>query len=176
MNNYPRDMVGYGESPPFADWPDGARLALQFVINYEEGGENCILHGDAASEAFLSEIVDAQPYPGERHLNMESIYEYGSRSGFWRLHRMFTEHSLPVTVFGVATALEKNLQAVNAMNNANWEIATHGLKWIDYRNFSKDEEQVLLPTPTKGTNSLTMISILRTINQLHNKMRQLVMR
>ena len=108
---------------------------MQFVVNYEEGGENNILHGDAASEAFLSEIVGAQPWPGQRHMNMESIYEYGSRAGFWRLWRLFTERDIPVTVYGVATALERNPEAVAAMQEADWEIATHGLKWIDYRDF-----------------------------------------
>ena len=131
---YPRDMIGYGRIPPFADWPNRARVAVQFVINYEEGGENNILHGDAASEAFLSEIVGAAPWPGMRHMNMESIYEYGSRAGFWRLHRMFTERSVPVTVYAVATAMARNVEAVAAMNEAGWEIATHGLKWIDYRD------------------------------------------
>jgi OHCU decarboxylase len=138
--NYPRDMVGYGRTPPFADWPMSARVAVQFVINYEEGGENNILHGDAASEAFLSEIVGAAPWPGMRHLNMESIYEYGSRAGFWRLHRMFTERSVPVTVYAVATAIARNVEAVSAMNEAGWEIATHGLKWIDYRDTPPEVE------------------------------------
>lgn len=137
---YPRDMVGYGRTPPFAGWPDNARIAVQFVINYEEGGENNILHGDAASEAFLSEIVGAAPWPGMRHMNMESIYEYGSRAGFWRLHRMFTERNAPVTVYGVATAMMRNPEAVAAMNEAGWEIATHGLKWIDYRDTPPDVE------------------------------------
>ena len=118
-----------------------SKIAVQFVINYEEGGENNILHGDAASEAFLSEIVGASAWQGQRHMNMESIYEYGSRSGFWRLWRMFTTRNLPVTVFGVATALEKNPDAVAAMKEANWEIATHGLKWIDYKDFSKPDER-----------------------------------
>jgi peptidoglycan/xylan/chitin deacetylase (PgdA/CDA1 family) len=126
--SYPRDMVGYGRTPPDPRWPGGARVALQFVINYEEGGENSVLHGDAASEAFLSEIVGAQPIPGARHVNMESIYEYGSRAGFWRLHRMFTERGIPVTVYGVAMALERNPEAVAAMNAASWEIATHGYR------------------------------------------------
>ncbi|HYA74190.1 MAG TPA: allantoinase PuuE [Roseiarcus sp.] len=138
--NYPRDMVGYGRTPPYADWPGGAQVALQFVINYEEGGENNILHGDAASEAFLSEIVGAAPWPGQRHMNMESIYEYGSRAGFWRLHRLFTERDAPVTVFAVATAMARNPQAVAAMNEAGWEIATHGYKWIDYRDTPADIE------------------------------------
>ena len=137
---YPRDMIGYGRTPPFADWPGGARVALQFVINYEEGGENNILHGDAASEAFLSEIVGAQPWPGMRHMNMESIYEYGSRAGFWRLHRLFTERDVPVTVYAVAMAMARNPQAVAAMNEAGWEIATHGYKWIDYRDTPREVE------------------------------------
>jgi OHCU decarboxylase len=139
---YPRDMIGYGRTPPFADWPGGARVALQFVINYEEGGENNILHGDAASEAFLSEIVGAAPWPGMRHMNMESIYEYGSRAGFWRLHRMFTEREVPVTVYAVATAMARNPDAVAAMNEAGWEIATHGYKWIDYRDTPPEKEAV----------------------------------
>jgi putative urate catabolism protein len=141
MSTYPRDMVGYGETPPKANWSDGARIALNFVINYEEGGENNILHGDAASEAFLSEIVGAAAWEGQRHMNMESIYEYGSRAGFWRLHRMFTERNLPVTVFGVASALARNPEAVAAMNAAGWEMATHGLKWIDYRNVPPEVER-----------------------------------
>ncbi len=141
MTDYPRDMVGYGRNTPDPKWPDGAKIAVQFVINYEEGGENNILHGDAASEAFLSEIVGAAAWPGQRHMNMESIYEYGSRAGFWRLWRMFTERNMPVTVFGVATALEKNLEAVAAMKEANWEIATHGLKWIEYKDFTKEDER-----------------------------------
>jgi OHCU decarboxylase len=137
---YPRDLAGYGRTPPFADWPNGARIALQFVINYEEGGENNILHGDAASEAFLSEIVGAAPWPGQRHMNMESIYEYGSRAGFWRLHRMFTERAMPVTVYAVATAMKRNPEPVAAMNEAGWEIATHGYKWIDYRDVPAEVE------------------------------------
>jgi len=138
---YPRDMLGYGRTPPDPKWPGDARVALQFVVNYEEGGENNILHGDAASEAFLSEIVGAQPWPGLRHANMESIYEYGSRAGFWRLWRMFTERKVPVTVYGVATAMEKNREVVAAMKEADWEIASHGLKWIDYRDYTRDEER-----------------------------------
>src|SRR6266481_6752597 len=118
---YPRDMIGYGRTPPFADWPKQARIAVQFVVNYEEGGENNILHGDAASEAFLSEIVGAQPWPGQRHMNMESIYEFGARAGFWRLLRSFSKRALPVTVFGVATAMMRNPAIVKAMNQAGWE-------------------------------------------------------
>ena len=137
---YPRDMIGYGRTPPFADWPGHARVAVQFVINYEEGGENNILHGDAASEAFLSEIIGAAPWPGMRHMNMELIYEYGSRAGFWRLQRLFAERSVPVTVYAVATAMARNREAVAAMNEAGWEIATHGLKWIDYRDIPPEVE------------------------------------
>jgi putative urate catabolism protein len=131
---YPRDMIGYGRNPPDPKWPGGANVAIQFVVNYEEGGENNILHGDAASEAFLSEIVGAVPHKGVRHMNMESLYEYGSRAGFWRLHRQFTERKIPVTVYGVAMALERNPAAVAAMNAAGWEIATHGYRWIDYQH------------------------------------------
>ncbi|MDJ0944373.1 MAG: allantoinase PuuE [Kiloniellales bacterium] len=138
---YPRDLIGYGRRPPDPEWPGGAKLALQFVINYEEGGENCILHGDPASEAFLSEIVGAEPWPGQRHMNMESIYEYGSRAGFWRLWRLFTERGLTVSVYGVATALARNPDAVAAMREAGWEIASHGLKWIDYRDLPEAEER-----------------------------------
>ncbi len=143
-NDYPRDMVGYGANQPHPQWPDGSALAVQFVINYEEGGENCVLHGDTASEAFLSEIVGAQAWPGQRHMNMESIYEYGSRAGFWRLHRLFTDRKLPVTVFGVAMALQRNPEAVMAMIDANWEIATHGLRWIDYKDIPEQEEAAQL--------------------------------
>jgi OHCU decarboxylase len=141
---YPRDLVGYGRNPPHPHWPNDARICVQFVINYEEGGENNILHGDRASEAFLSEIVGAAPWPGQRHMSMESIYEYGSRAGFWRLWRMFTERGMPVTVYGVATALMRNPEAVAAMQEAEWEIASHGLKWIDYRDFASDEERAHL--------------------------------
>ena len=150
MAPYPRDMIGYGRRTPQADWPGGASIALQFVINYEEGGENNILHGDAASEAFLSEIVGAAPWPGQRHMNMESIYEYGSRAGFWRLHRMFTERGMPVTVFGVASAMARHPEAVAAMGEAGWEIATHGLKWIDYRD---------LPAATEAAHIAEAVAI-----------------
>jgi putative urate catabolism protein len=138
--DYPRDMIGYGRTPPDPRWPGGALVAVQFVINYEEGGENSVLHGDAASEAFLSEVVGAQPWPGERHLNMESIYEYGSRAGFWRLWRLFTGRAIPVTVYGVAMALARNPEAVAAMQESDWEIASHGLRWIEYKDFSRAEE------------------------------------
>ena len=138
--NYPRDMVGYGQHPPHPKWPGDARIAVQFVVNYEEGGENNVLHGDPASEAFLSEIVGAQPYADTRHFNMESIYEFGSRAGFWRLYRMFTQRNIPVTVFAVAMALQRNAEAVSAMLQADWEIASHGYRWIDYQFKSEEEE------------------------------------
>lgn len=138
---YPRDLIGYGRTPPHPRWPGDARIAVQFVMNYEEGGENSILHGDAASEAFLSEIVGAQPWPGQRHMNMESIYEYGSRVGFWRLHRLFTERNMPLTVYGVATALARHPEAVAAMKEAGWEIASHGYKWVDYKDVPRETEQ-----------------------------------
>ncbi|PWE31433.1 polysaccharide deacetylase [Maritimibacter sp. 55A14] len=150
-------MHGYGAEPPAASWPGGARIAVQFVINYEEGGENCVLHGDAASEAFLSEIVGAAPWPGQRHWNMESIYEYGARAGFWRLHRLFTGMGIPVTVYGVATALARSPAQTRAMLDADWEIASHGLKWIEYKDFSPEEERahmqeaVRLHTEVTGT-------------------------
>jgi allantoinase len=139
VTRYPRDMTGYGPTPPDAEWPGGARIAVQIVVNYEEGGENNILHGDAASEAFLSEIVGAAAWPGQRHWNMESIYEYGARAGFWRLHRMLNR--LPVTVYGVATALARAPEQVAAMKGAGWEIASHGLKWIEYKDFSEADER-----------------------------------
>jgi putative urate catabolism protein len=138
--DYPRDLAGYGGNPPDARWPGGARLALQFVLNFEEGGENSILHGDAASEAFLSDVLGAAPWPGQRHMNVESMFEYGSRAGFWRLWQLFTARDIPVTVFGVASALARNPAVVAAMREAGWEIACHGLKWIDYRNFSRADE------------------------------------
>lgn len=137
---YPRDLIGYGRNPPHANWPNGARIAVQFVINYEEGGENCLLHGDSMSEAFLSEIVGAANWPGQRHMNMESLYEYGSRAGYWRLWRLFTERRMPVTVYGVATAMARAPDIVASMTEAGWEIATHGLKWIEYRDFSRADE------------------------------------
>ncbi len=136
---YPRDMIGYGATPPNANWPGGAKLAVQIVLNYEEGGENCVLHGDAASEAFLSEIVGASAWPGQRHWNMESIYEYGARAGFWRLHRLMAD--LPVTVYGVATALARSPDQVAAMKSAGWEIASHGLKWVEHKDMPEDEER-----------------------------------
>ena len=141
LGDYPRDMLGYGEHAPVAKWPNKAKIAVQFVINYEEGAENCILHGDNASETFLSEIVGALPFEQERHMNMESFYEYGSRSGFWRLHRLFTERNMPVTVFGVAMAMQRNPTIVDAMLQADWEIASHGYRWIDYQKVPIDTER-----------------------------------
>ena len=139
-NDYPRDMIGYGATPPEANWPGGARLALSFVINYEEGGENNILHGDPASETFLSEIIGAKAYEA-RHMSMESMYEYGSRAGFWRLHRLFQRYKLAVTVYGIAMAMERNPDVVSAMLEANWEIASHGYRWIDYQFVPEETER-----------------------------------
>ena len=141
MARYPRDMIGYGANPPDAQWPGGAKVAVQFVLNYEEGGENNLLHGDPASEAFLSEIVGAAAWPGQRHWNMESIYEYGARAGFWRFHRLFTGAGIPVTVYGVATALARSPEQVEAMKEAGWEIASHGLKWIEHKDMTEKEER-----------------------------------
>jgi putative urate catabolism protein len=138
---YPRDLTGYGRNPPDPKWPGSAAIAVQIVLNYEEGGENNILHGDAASEAFLSEIVGAQAWPGQRHWNMESIYEYGSRAGFWRLWRLFTERTVPVTVYGVATAMARSPEQVAAMREADWEIASHGLKWVEHKDMTEAEER-----------------------------------
>jgi len=141
MTRTPRDFRGYGSSPPDARWPNGAKIAISLVLNYEEGGENCILHGDAASEAFLSDIAGAAPWPGQRHWNMESIYEYGARAGFWRLHRLFTALNLPITIYGVATALARSPEQLAAMKTAGWEIASHGLKWVEHRDMPEEEER-----------------------------------
>lgn len=138
---YPRDLVGYAGNPPDPRWPGQARVAVQFVINYEEGAENSVLHGDAGSEAFLSEMVGARSVPGARAMAMESLYEYGSRAGFWRLRRLFVERGLPVTVFGVAAAMARNPEAVEAMLDAGWEIASHGLRWIDYQDIPEEVER-----------------------------------
>ncbi len=157
MTRYPRDMRGFGANAPDPKWPSSAKIAVQFVINYEEGGENNILHGDAASEAFLSEIVGAAAWPGQRHWNMESIYEYGARAGFWRLHRLFTELNIPATVYGVASALARNPEQVRAMQDADWEIASHGLKWIEYKDCAPEDEKadmleaIRLHTEVTGT-------------------------
>ncbi len=144
MSRYPRDMHGYGATTPNPKWPHGARIAVQFVINYEEGGESCLLHGDAASEGFLSEFVSAVPWSGQRHWNMESIYDYGARAGFWRLHRLFTGAGIPVTVYGVATALMRSPAQVHAMQQAGWEIASHGLKWIEHKDMDIAAERAAI--------------------------------
>jgi putative urate catabolism protein len=137
---YPRDLAGYGRHPPHADWPGGARIAVQFVLNYEEGAENCVLHGDRASETFLSEIIGAQPY-AMRHLSMESIYEYGSRVGYWRVLREFERRRLPLTLFGVAMALERNPDALAAAVEGGHEIACHGWRWISYQEVDEATER-----------------------------------
>ncbi len=140
MPRYPRDFRGYGPDAPDAGWPGGAKIAISIVLNYEEGGENNILHGDAGSEAFLSDIAGAAPWPGERHWNMESLYDYGARAGFWRLHRLFTGLQIPLTIYGVTSALARNPEQVAAMKDAGWEIASHGLKWTDHRAMPEAEE------------------------------------
>ncbi len=144
-SDYPRDLIGYGRTPPDPKWPGGAHVAVQFVINYEEGGESSILDGDPASESLLSEIVGAAPWPGQRNLNMESIYEYGSRAGFWRLWRLFTELKVQTTVYGVTLAMARNPEAVAAIKEAGWEIASHGYRWLEYKDFpeAKEREHIL---------------------------------
>ena len=135
-----RDMVGYGSKDLNVVWPNNARIAVQIVLNYEEGAENCILNGDKNSEVFLSEIIGAQPIKG-RHINMESLYEYGSRRGFWRLHKLFQEKNIPITIFGVGMALEKNPEICKAIKDSDYEVASHGWRWIDYQNIKKSEEK-----------------------------------
>jgi putative urate catabolism protein len=154
MSVYPRDLIGYGANPPHPKWPGNARVAVQFVLNYEEGGENCVLHGDSHSEIFLSEIIGAQAYP-DRHLSMESIYEYGSRAGFWRLHRLFTQACIPVTVFGVTMALERHPEAVKAMLDADWEIASHALRWIHFQDMDINEERAQIEESVIRHKALT---------------------
>ncbi|MBD8662512.1 allantoinase PuuE [Rhizobium sp. CFBP 8752] len=141
IKDYPRDLVGYGRHTPDPKWPGGANIAVQFVINYEEGGESSILDDDPASENLLSEIVGAAAWPGQRNLNMESIYEYGSRAGFWRLHRLFTELKVQTTVYGVTLAMARNPEAVAAMKEAGWEIASHGYRWLEYKDFDEARER-----------------------------------
>jgi len=138
---YPRDMIGYGANPPNAKWPGGARIAVEFVINYEEGAENSILHGDPASESLLTEFGFVSAREGRRDLPIESMYEYGSRVGFWRLHRLFTGRGIPVTIFGVAMALERNPDAVAAMVEAGWDIASHGYRWVDHFGMPEEKER-----------------------------------
>ena len=138
---YPRDLAGYGAKPPHPQWPGGARVAVQTVLNFEEGGENCILHGDRASEAFLSEIVGADAREGVRHMSMESIYEYGSRAGVWRLLRMFREYRIPVTIFAVGMAVERSPHVIEAMVEDGHEICSHGYRWIDYQYVDEEVER-----------------------------------
>lgn len=152
---YPRDLVGYGPNPPKADWPGGARIAVQFVLNYEEGGENCILHGDQASEAFLSEIVSAQPLLGVRHISIEQLYEYGSRVGVWRILRLFEKNQIPLTIYAVAMAAERHPQAIKAMVDAGHEIASHGYRWINYQYVQEETEREHI---RKAVEILTQIS------------------
>ncbi len=140
-NTYSRDLIGYGADSPDPKWPGGARIAVQFVLNYEEGAENCILHGDDASESFLSEIIGASPWKNERHMSMESIYEYGSRVGIWRILNLFQEEQLPLTIFGVAMALDRNPKVAEAALKSNFEICSHGYRWIDYRNVPENIER-----------------------------------
>ncbi|MCQ0990210.1 allantoinase PuuE [Jiella marina] len=174
---YPRDLLGYGRTSPDPKWPNPggsghARICVQFVVNYEEGGESSILDGDPASEALLSEIVGAQPWPGQRNLNMESLYEYGARSGFWRLWRLFTERNMPVTVFGVTRAMERNPEAVEAMREADWEIASHGLRWLEYKDFPEEmerqhiDEAVRLHTAVTGSRPLGIYQGKPSVNTL----------
>jgi allantoinase len=153
-DNYPRDLLGYGRNPPHPEWPGQARLALQFVLNYEEGAENSVLHGDAASETFLSEIVGAAAFPA-RHMSMESLYEYGSRAGLWRLLRLFEERAMPLTVFGVAMALKRNPEAVAAFRELGHEIACHGLRWISYQDVDEATERAHLREAVEILRELT---------------------
>jgi allantoinase len=153
-DNYPRDLAGYGRNPPHPHWPGQARVALQFVLNYEEGGENNVLHGDPASETFLSEIIGAAAFP-MRHMSMESLYEYGSRAGLWRVLRMFEQRQLPLTVFGVAMALKRNPEAVAAFGQLGHEIACHGLKWISYQNVDEATERAHMAEAVQIITELT---------------------
>jgi allantoinase len=154
MSNYPRDLIGYGRTPPHPNWPGQARVALQFVLNYEEGGENCVLHGDPASETFLSEIIGAAAFPA-RHMSMESIYEYGSRAGLWRVLRLFEERKLPLTVFGVSMALQRHPEAVAAFQELGHEIACHGLRWISYQNMDEATERAHMQEAVQIIRDLT---------------------
>ena len=152
---YPRDLIGYGANPPHPEWPAGARLALQIVLNYEEGAENSVLHGDAASETFLSEIIGAEACSGARHKSMESLYEYGSRSGLWRLLRIFRERDIKVTIFGVAMALQRNPEAVQAMLADGHEIASHGWRWINYQFVDEETERNHIRLAVETITALT---------------------
>ena len=153
--SYPRDLIGYGAGPPHPEWPNGARLALQIVLNYEEGAENSVLHGDAASETFLSEIIGAEAFTGVRHKSMESLYEYGSRAGLWRLLRIFRERDIKVTVFGVAMALQRHPDAVRAMLEDGHEIASHGWRWINYQFIDEETERAHIKLAMDTLTALT---------------------
>ena len=153
-DDYPRDMVGYGPNPPHPQWPGGANIAVQFVLNYEEGAENNVLHGDAASETFLSEMVGAQAFPN-RHMSMESLYEYGSRAGLWRVLRVFDRRGLPLTIFGVAMALARNPQAVAAFLERGDEIACHGLRWVSYQLVEPEVERTHIAEAVRLMTELT---------------------
>ncbi|MCX8996657.1 allantoinase PuuE [Rhizobiaceae bacterium BDR2-2] len=169
---YPRNLAGYGRNAPDPKWPGGANIAVQFVVNYEEGGESTIMDGDPASESLLSEIVGAAPWPGQRNMNMESLYEYGSRAGFWRLWRLFTGLGVPVTVYGVTLAMARNPEAVAAMREAGWEIASHGYRWLEYKDFSEEEERrhireaVRLHTELTGERPLGLYQGKPSVNTL----------
>jgi len=153
--DYPRDLIGYGRTPPQADWPGGARIALQFVLNYEEGSENSVLHGDAASETFLSEIIGAQPFPGMRHMSMESLFEYGSRAGVWRILRLFEQRGLPLTLFAVGMALARNPDVAACATAAGHEIASHGWRWIDYHEVDEATEREHMRLAVEAITKLT---------------------
>ena len=154
MSRYPRDLIGYGANPPFADWPGRAKVAVQFVLNYEEGAENCVLHGDAGSEQFLSELFNPASYP-DRHLSMESIYEYGSRVGVWRFLREFERRKLPMTIFGVSMALQRHPEATAAFAELGHEIACHGLRWIHYQNVEEATERAHMKEAVEIIRKLT---------------------
>ncbi|MFT4941678.1 MAG: allantoinase [Paraglaciecola sp.] len=151
---YPRDLIGYGQYPPHPKWPNQAKIAIQFVLNYEEGAESSVLHGDEHSETFLSEIIGAQAYP-DRHLSMESMYEYGSRAGFWRLYNLFVRYQLPVTVFGVTMALQRNPEAVAAMKQANWEIASHAMRWLPFQDMPEVQEKKMINASVQLHQAIT---------------------
>jgi allantoinase len=153
--DYPRDLIGYGQSPPDPRWPGGARLALSFVLNYEEGAENTPLEGDPASETFLHEVVGSPATVGRRNLNTESMFEFGSRAGFWRVHRLFTKHGLPLTVYAVGQALERNPGNARAMVEAGWEVASHGWRWLDYMEMPEEEERAHIRRAIEAIESTT---------------------
>ena len=155
MTAYPRNLIGYGRTPPHAGWPDQARIALSFVLNYEEGGEMCLLHGDSESEAYLHEVPGSPPLIGQRNMNIESVYEYGSRAGFWRIRRLFVERGLTLTIYGVGMALERHPDAAASMVEANFEIASHGYRWIDYQNMPIAEEREHMRLAIKAIEQTT---------------------